>query len=437
MYQPIPFLSGHSLFLFLLQIFLIISVAIALGRLARRFGLPSLVGEIAAGVLLGPSVLQNIWPDLASTVFPTQSEQFHLLDAVGQVGVLLLVAFAATDLDATVKKKPVSTVFISATGLLVPLCAGVAIGLALPLSLRGNGSTTYTFVLFLGVALCVSAIPVIAKTLTDMDLMHRNFAQLTLSAAVIDDTVAWFLLSVVSALAVGGLTGATLLGAGGALVGTLIFALLVARPLVKKLVGWIGHSGEPALASGVVVALVLVSAAGTQAIGLETMLGAFICGMLIRRYLPRNSQALLPLRIVAMGVLAPIFFATAGLRMDLTDLLKPSVAFAAISVLVVATVGKFLGAYIGSRLCRLGHWEAVAVGSALNARGVVEIIIAMAGLRLGIISSEMFSIIVLVAVITSLMAPPLLRAAVARIRVTDEERRKHAKYSAMDEPSIP
>ncbi|MEW1881090.1 cation:proton antiporter [Rhodococcus sp. NPDC080181] len=120
-----------------------------------------------------------------------------------------------------------------------------------------------------------------------------------------------------------------------------------------------------------------------------------------------------------------------------TALLKPSVAFAAISVLVVAIVGKFLGVYLGSRLCRLGHWEAVAVGSALNSRGVVEIVIAMAGLRLGIISSEMFSIIVLVAVVTSLMAPPLLRAAVARIHSPDEERRKHTKYTAMNEPSIP
>jgi Kef-type K+ transport system membrane component KefB len=427
--QPVPFLSGHVLFLFLFQVGLLLAVAVGLGRLARHVGLPSLVGEIGAGIILGPSVLQNAWPGFASAVFPSQAEQFHLLDAVGQLGVLLLVAFAGTDLDmAAARRNSGKTLTISVFGLVVPLAAGVAVGFVLPQSLRGNESNDSSFVLFVGVALCVSAIPVIAKTLTDMGLMHRNVAQLTLGAAIVDDTVAWFLLSVVAALAIGGLTTGTVISVLAALLGTLLFALLIARPLIKRLMGWVTSKADPAHASAVTVVLVLLSAAGTHAVGLEALLGAFLCGILIRRYLPPKAAVMVPLRTVMTGVLAPVFFATAGLRMDLTELLEPSVALAAATVLLVAIIGKFVGAYIGSRLSRLGRWEAVAVGSALNARGVVEIVIAMTGLRLGVISSEMFTIIVLVAIVTSLMAPPLLRFSMRRVSLTEDESKRKSEF---------
>jgi Kef-type K+ transport system membrane component KefB len=131
---------------------------------------------------------------------------------------------------------------------------------------------------------------------------------------------------------------------------------------------------------------------------------------------------LAPLRTVVMSVLAPLFFATAGLRMDLTELGRPAVLGAAAAVLLVAILGKFVGAYLGARASRLGHWEGLALGAGLNARGVIEVIVAMVGLRLGVLTTAAYTIIVLVAIVTSLMAPPSLRYAMRRIAVSDEER---------------
>lgn len=131
-----------------------------------------------------------------------------------------------------------------------------------------------------------------------------------------------------------------------------------------------------------------------------------------------------PLRTLVISVLAPIFFATAGLRMDLTALARPAVLISAVAVLAVAVVGKFVGAYLGARASRLSHWEGLALGAGLNARGVIEVIVAMVGLRLGILNTAAYTIVVLIAIATSLMAPPTLRYAARRIEVTTEERER-------------
>jgi Kef-type K+ transport system membrane component KefB len=277
------------------------------------------------------------------------------------------------------------------------------------------------FALFLGVALCVSAIPVIAKILTDMKLLHRDVSQLTLAAATIDDAAGWFLLSIVAAMASGGVSGQRVTLSLAALAGTIIFAIVVGRPLARALFALAARSGDQTGTVALTAALVILAAAGTQALGLEAVFGAFLCGVLISEYGKPSAASIAPLRIVVLGVLAPIFFATAGLRMDLAALARPDVAAMAVAMLAVAIIGKFAGAYLGARLSRMDSWEALALGAAMNARGVIEIIIAMTGLRLGVLSGEMFTIIVLIAVVTSVMAPPILRIAVRHLPITPQE----------------
>jgi Kef-type K+ transport system membrane component KefB len=273
------------------------------------------------------------------------------------------------------------------------------------------------FALFIGVALAVSAIPVIAKTLLEMRLLHRNIGQLIISAAAVDDVLGWLLLSVVSALATTGFRVGQLVFAVGGLVAVLVITVVVGRPVVAKTLGTTGRSNAVAP----VVALLILAAAGTQAFGMEGLLGALLCGILIGSSGRVDLASLAPLRTVVMAVLAPIYFATAGLRMDLTALGRPAVLAAAGLLLVVAIVGKFAGAYVGARASRLGHWEALALGSGLNARGVIQVIVATVGLRLGVLNTASYTIVVLVAIVTSLMAPPLLRTAMRRIAVTEEE----------------
>jgi Kef-type K+ transport system membrane component KefB len=178
------------------------------------------------------------------------------------------------------------------------------------------------------------------------------------------------------------------------------------------------------------VALLILFGAGTQALGMEAVLGAFLGGIVIGSSGQLDLTRLAPLRTFVIFVLAPIFFATAGLRMDLTALGRPAVLGVAGMVLLVAVVGKFAGGYVGARITGLDHWTGLALGAGLNARGVIEVIVATVGLRLGVLSPEMFTVIVLVAIATSLMAPPSLRYAVRRIPVTAQERQRERVFHA-------
>lgn len=410
-----PFIAPRQLLILLLQIGLLLLAAIVLGRLAARFNLPALVGELGAGVLLGPSVLPHLLPALSHWLIPADPVQFHLLDAVGQIGVLLLVALVAAQLDpGLVRARNAAVARISGFGLAVPFALGAAVAVAIPLSVAGTGKRTL-LVLFLGVAMSVSAVPVIAKTLTDMGLVHREVAQLILAAGVIDDVFAWLMLSLLSSMATTGVTAGTLLHAVGGMLGLLLAAYVIGRPVISRFFAWAARSGEPGPPTAAAVVCVMLTAAATAALGLEPIFGAFVCGVLIRRYGRLAPDALAALRTVALSVPAPIFFATVGLRMDLSSLADGTTAAVAALVLAAAIAGKFAGAYLGARSSRMTGWEGLALGAGMNARGVVEVVVAMVGLRLGILSDRLYTIVILLAVVTSLLAPPVLRLAMARI----------------------
>lgn len=418
---PVAPLGAHELLVFLLQVGVLLSLAFLLGRAAMRFGMPAIVGELCAGLLIGPSVLAHAAPELSAWLLPQDGARMHLLDAVGQIGVLLLVGITGLYMDlGLVRRRGVTAARISIAGLVVPLGLGVALGFQLPGSLVPGGTDRGTFALFVGVAMGVSAIPVIAKTLMELRLLHRNIGQLTLSAAMVDDIAGWLLLSVVSAMATTGVAAGDI-GLSLGWVAVVIAAAFLLRPVVRAGLRATARSRDNGATLALVAILILLSSAATQAMQLEAVFGAFVCGIMINSCGVLNAERIAPLRTVVLSVLAPLFFATAGLRMDLTALADPTVALSGLVVLAVAVVGKFAGAYAGARLSRLGHWESLALGAGMNARGVIEVICAMVGLRLGVLSMEMYTVIVLVAVATSLMAPPLLRWTMARVEHTAEE----------------
>lgn len=431
---PVAPIASHQLAIFLLQAGILLAAAFVLGRLAMRFKMPAIAGELCAGVLLGPSILGHISPRLLNWYLPHTSAQFHLLDVVAQVGVILLVGLSGVFMDlGMVRRRWASATKIGVAALIVPLGLGVAAGFLVPGTLLAGHASRGTFAMFLGVALGVSALPVIAKTLMDMRMLHRNVGQLILCAVTVDDTVGWLLLSFVSAMAASHLRASNVWQSLGYLA-LIIVGALVLRPLVR--IGLCCTSRLDRAAGGAtasfVVALILLSAAATQAMGMEGVFGAFVAGLVISSCRAHEPAALEPLRSTVMSFFAPLFFATAGLRIDLGGLAKPKVALAGLAILVVAIVGKVVGAYTGARLSRLNNWEALAVSAGVNARGAVEIVVAMVGLRAGILSSQMYTIIVLIAIVTSLIAPPVLRVTMTRVEQTAEEELRAARFSPND-----
>ena len=403
-----------QIFLFALATLLV--AAVLLGRLAVRLGLPPIVGELLAGVLLGPSVLGNLAPWVSVRVFPQVPQQTQLLDAVSQFAVLLFVGVAGMHVDLDVIRRRRQTVArVGLIGLAVPLVLGVLLGFLVPHRILVAGTSHTRFAAFLGIALCTSALPVIAKTLSDIKLLHHETGQLILASGLLSDAVGWFLLSIVSASATAGFRASQvalpLLGAAG----FLLVAIVVGRPSIRWILDRAEKAENAAPASAAAVAIILVGAAISQAIHMEGVFGAFAVGVLVGSSVRSASARLEPLSEMAMSVLAPVFLAAAGLRVQLSALKDPAVLLFALAVLAVAIVGKVSGAYIGARLSRLSHWEGVALGTGLNSRGVVEVVIASVGLQQHILTVSTYTIIVLVAIFTSVMTPPLLRSAVARM----------------------
>jgi Kef-type K+ transport system membrane component KefB len=413
---PSTAMREHQLLAFLLQLAGLLLLAMLLGKVANRFGMPAIVGELMVGVLIGPSVLGHLPERISGWLPQRDSDQLVLLETVGQIGLLLLVGLTGAHMNLQlVRKRGKSALGISTMGLVIPLGLGIATGFLLPDNLVAADRTT--FALFLGVAMCVCAIPVIAKILMDMKLQHRNVGQLILTAAVIDDTVGWLLLAFVSTMATVGLAAGPVLVSTLSLVAIILVAVTAGRWLVRAV---ITRARTPVTLIGAAVVLILLFSAATGAAKFEPVLGAFLCGLLISAS-GLSYKQLEPLRVLVVSVFAPVFFALAGLRMDLTLLLEPSVLLAGIAVLTVAIGSKFFGAYLGARLSKMTHWESLALGAGLNARGVIEVIVASVGVKLGVLNTAAYTIVILVAIATSLMAPPLLRYAMARVEKTADE----------------
>ncbi len=417
-------LGHHELLLVLLQLPLLLLVAMGLGELMRRINLPPVVGELLAGVLLGPSLFGWIFPDLQAHIFPKSQTQSDLLSVVSWLGVLflLIVTGIETDLNLIIRKGK-TALLISLGGIVVPFGTGFGLGWLLPESFIANPNERLVFSLFVATAMSISAVPVIAKVLMDLNLMRRDIGQVTLAAGMTDDTIGWILLSVVSGLASSGkFDFGTVLHAVAAAVIFLGVAFTIGRTIVDQVLRWVDdHVGGVTANLSIVLILSLFAAAFTHQLGLEAALGAFVLGILAGRSRRFSQEAGHTLEIVTAGFLAPIFFAGAGLKVDLLKLLVPQTLIFGLIVLAVACIGKFTGAYLGSRLGGLSHWEGLAMGSGMNARGAMEIIVATIGLSLGVLNQQMYSIIVMVAIVTSLMAPPLLRWTLSKVVISEEE----------------
>jgi Kef-type K+ transport system membrane component KefB/nucleotide-binding universal stress UspA family protein len=426
--------SEHQVLLFLLQVSLLLLLGRALGQVSRRFGQPAVVGEIAAGVVLGPSVLGKLAPDVFDWLFPVDAVQSGLLFAIGWIGVILLLLVTGFETDlGLIGALGKAAVWVTLGSLLVPFAFGLGGGFVAPDALIGVDIDRPVFALFLATALTISSLPVIAKILGELQLLRRNFGQLTLAVGMANDVVGWVLLGLIAGLASSGEFDVGRLAT--VVVGLLAFlgvSVLVGQRLFDGILRAMRRQG---VGHGGWVTMMIVFALGfgaiTQALKVEAVLGAFIAGILIGRSRYRSQEAEDQIEVITTSFAAPIFFALAGLRADLTALSDGTVAVWAVIVFIIASVSKFGGSMLGARIAGMSGREGVALGTALNARGALEIVIATVGLSLGVLNDRSYTIVVIMAIATSMLASPVLRVLTADWKGSPEEEERLAREAKL------
>ncbi|HVC43934.1 MAG TPA: cation:proton antiporter [Candidatus Binataceae bacterium] len=401
-------LSETQVLRFLTQFALLFLSARILADVMKRMGQATVIGELLAGIVLGPTLFGHFAPGLHLIVFPPDALADHLIEAVAWIGVIMLLLYTGLETDlAILAEVGRGAVTVSWLGIVVPWISGFTLGWYLPVSYLANPGHRLIFSLFMAVAMSISAVPVIAKMLIDLDLMRRNIGLLILAAGILDDTVGWLMLSVVAGLALHG--SVDLKSLGSILLAVAAFAgfcYFIGANLVVRLMRWVDdralaeHAGMSTM-----VGLAMVCAIVTQAIGIHAVFGAFVAGVMLGRSARVRRADRAELEAATTGVFAPIFFAYSGLKADLFALHGVGVLGL---VLGVAIVGKLIGCTAGARLHGLKMRESLAVAAGMNARGGMEIIVALIGLNLGVLSPQMYSIIVIVAIVTSLITPPML-----------------------------
>ncbi|NJO05618.1 MAG: universal stress protein [Chloroflexaceae bacterium] len=425
---PFSAAPHDDILVLLVQVAVLLCAARLGGEIAQRFGQPSVVGEILAGIILGPSVLGTLVPMLGVWVVPQNEIQGYLLEQVALFGAMFMLLITGLEIDVgLIRRHARAAIGTAAGGLIVPFSTGLGLGFILPDDLLVDPQQRTIFALFIATALSISAIAVIAKVLIDLQMLRRDIGQVIMAAAMIDDITAWTMLSILVGVAAGAtLTVLGVLKAVLSVVAFVIVSFTVGRWLVRRVLTFAQDrlkSSEAVLTA--VIVLTFGWGAVSQALHLEAVIGAFVIGILFGQIPTMPRDVIHKLESMALGVFAPIFFGVAGLKVNIAGLFEPRLLLFTGLFLAVACIGKITGAYIGARLSgTTDHWKALSLGMALNARGAVEIIIATIGLSLGLLTQDIFSMIVVVAMVTSLMAPSLLRWTLGRTQISTEERER-------------
>lgn len=433
-------LSEHDLLLFWAQFSMLLVVARGLGYLFRRVGQPAVVGELAAGLLIGPSIFGRFLPDAAAWLFPGGPTESAPILTVAWVGVALLLIETGFETDlGLLRRLGREATTVSLGSLLVPLGLGFVVGWLMPMDLfAGDAASTFTFAAFIAVAMSISALPVVARILTELGLMRRNIAQVTVAAAMINDLVGWILLGTLSGIVLSG--GVDLFETGRTVIAIALFFLfaLTAGQRLTDMALRRSRKASPGLSGPLTVTMVvaLLAATMTQAIGVEAVLGAFVAGIVLGRSPYQRPEIRRTIELMSAAVFAPIFFATAGIYVDLGALASGTGLFWAVVVILVATFTKLVGSYVGARVGRMTHADGIAIGIGLNARGAMEIVLATIAFALGVFSQDGYTIIVLMAMATSLVAPPLLRRALRDVRPEGAEAERLEREEILSESVV-
>src|SRR4051812_9729781 len=431
--------AAHVVGYVLLDVAVVVMAARLVGRLFVRIGQPAVIGEIVAGIALGPTLLGLLPGDLDVLLFPTEVRPY--LNVIANLGVALFMFIVGLEVDLSLirgRQRAAGTVAVGA--VVLPLVLGCAVALVLfpyhDRSADGEPIGPLAFVLFLGVAMSITALPVLARILTERGMQRTPTGVLALACAVIDDVLGWTLLAVVVAVAAGGDPG----GVAWIIALTAAFALamfLVVRPLLARMVAWHPDAGRltPDMLA-VVLAGLLFSAWITDRIGVHAIFGAFLFGAVMpRREAGQLTRDILGrLEQVSLSLLLPVFFVVAGLQVNVGDIGVAGIWQLGL-ILVAAIGGKVLGSVGAARLQRMPRRQMWSLGVLMNTRGLTELVILQVGLQLGVLDPAMFTLMVLMALITTMMTGPLMRR-IYPDRVLERERAaaEAAEQAELGEP---
>jgi Kef-type K+ transport system membrane component KefB len=408
----------------LFQIPVVILVTLACGSLARRLGQSRVIGEIVGGILLGPSVFGRIAPAAAAAFFPQSSmASFETLSTVGLILFLFLVGTEA-NVEHLYHQRGTAALS-SAMSILLPFSIGALLAHPLRTRFAPQGIGNAPFVLFLGIAMSITAFPVLARILEERGIQSTRIGTIAIMCAAVDDLVAWVLLAVAVAL----------VGAGGGslsllvrLIGLAVYLGLmigVVRPIAARLVRLRQSRHLSIELLGVMVAFAFVSAAATDALGVHPLFGAFLAGVCFPRESSWQETIRGRLEMLVYVLLLPLFFAMTGMRTRLDLLNKPSMWGWTAIVLLAATLGKVGGATVGARWIGQPWRESLALGVLLNTRGLVELIVLNIGYNLGIFSPTLFTMLVVMALVTTMCTTPVLNL----LGVQNDSQSKHCTGS--------
>lgn len=405
----------HTVVVVLVQVLIIIGLSRLMGQMCRIVKQPLVIGEIIAGIILGPSLLGLLAPNLATTLFPAETLPF--LDVLSEVGLIFFMFLIGLELDPKYLKGNLDiAILTSHVSILVPFSLGSLLALLL-YPLVSNASVSFTaFALFLGAAMSITAFPVLARIITENNLQNTRLGTLALTCAAVDDVTAWCLLAL--AIAVGkaamspgsgdsGMTGVVFtLGAALFYIG---FMITVGRWFLNKLSHHYRRTGRLTqfVLAGIYMGVV-ASALITELIGIHLIFGAFLLGAVMPKDAGLVREIAQKTEDFVLTFLLPVFFAYSGLRTQIGLLNKPELWLLCAAVVAVAILGKYVGTYVAARVCGIENREASALGWLMNTRGLTELIVLNIGLSLGVISPLLFTMLVIMALVTTVMTSPLL-----------------------------
>lgn len=414
---------GHSPLL--LQLVIILVTARVLGLVLRYFGQSAVIGEMAAGIVLGPVVFGAIAPELHAHVFEKSS--IGALGSLSQLGLVLFMFIVGAELrlPSGARKQIAAASWIGVLSVLAPMALGLLVAVPLHDKLAPAGVTFWPFALFMAAAMSITAFPVMARILKEREMTHTTIGRLSLTSAAIADVLAWIMLALVVVLASSGHDWEQFGRTVGGLAALCLVLFLGVKPLFARLIARFAANGRP---GGALLAVLLIGTFAcaylTDILQVHAVFGAFLFGAC----LPRDDRLLQTLieriEYVAILVLMPVFFALAGLNTT-ADAFGGAGLGALLLILAVAVVGKIAGGAAGARVVGQPWSVSFAVGSLMNARGLMELIVIKVGLDIGVIGNDLFTMLMVMAIVTTLMTGPLLtlcagrKSAVARDEVVE------------------
>ena len=391
----------------LLQALTVLVVARLCAAAAHRLGQPRVVGEIFAGILLGPSLLGWVWPEAGAFIFPAAS--LPNLQLVSQIGLILFMFIVGLELDAEiVKHRAGAALLVSHVSVVVPFLLGALLAIPLYAGYAPAGVSFVAFALFIGIAMSITAFPVLARILQERELTRTTLGGVALACAAIDDVTAWGLL----ALVIGLVQAGSAQSAGVVFVLTLLYAAVMfalVRPWVRARLREVKHAGDVRMqAMTLAFAVLLGSAFVAEIIGIHALFGAFVAGVIMPTAAAFRGVVIARLEHLTNIVLLPLFFALTGLRTELGLLRDPAAWAMCAAVIAVAVAGKLGASALAARWTGMRWREALSLGALMNTRGLMELVVLNIGYDLGVLSPEAFTMFVVMALATTLMTGPLL-----------------------------